>query len=142
MNDRLCNALPTILMVVAQFCFAGVNICYKLAASHGMSLTILIAYRLLFASAFIVPIAFFHERFHFLPLLFLFLFISLFSYSNFHAFTLPTHLLPIETDNSNLYWLQRQKAQAHLVGSLLRLSLWTLWVRPFMSFLFSLSLFH
>lgn len=65
MSERFCNALPTIVMVFVQFGFAGVNIFYKLAANNGMSLTIIIAYRLLFASAFIVPIAFFHERFHF-----------------------------------------------------------------------------
>ncbi|XP_022155994.1 WAT1-related protein At1g68170-like [Momordica charantia] len=62
MSERFCNALPTIVMVFVQFGFAGVNIFYKLAANNGMSLTIIIAYRLLFASAFIVPIAFFHER--------------------------------------------------------------------------------
>lgn len=63
MNERvLWDALPTILMVLVQFGFAGVNICYKLAAADGMSLRIIIAYRFLFASVFILPIAFFLER--------------------------------------------------------------------------------
>ncbi|XP_038875685.1 WAT1-related protein At1g25270-like isoform X4 [Benincasa hispida] len=63
MNERvLWDGLPTILMVLVQFGFAGVNICYKLAAADGMSLKIIIAYRFLFASAFILPIAFFLER--------------------------------------------------------------------------------
>uniref|UniRef100_A0A9I9DLF7 WAT1-related protein n=1 Tax=Cucumis melo TaxID=3656 RepID=A0A9I9DLF7_CUCME len=63
MNERvLWNGLPTIVMILVQFGFAGVNICYKLAAADGMSFRIIIAYRFLFASAFILPIAFFLER--------------------------------------------------------------------------------
>lgn len=74
MNERvLWNGLPTIVMILVQFGFAGVNICYKLAAADGMSFRIIIAYRFLFASAFILPIAFFLERL-FLICLFFFLF--------------------------------------------------------------------
>uniref|UniRef100_A0A0A0LLC4 WAT1-related protein n=2 Tax=Cucumis sativus TaxID=3659 RepID=A0A0A0LLC4_CUCSA len=63
MNERvLWNGLPTIVMMLVQFGFAGVNIFYKLAAADGMSFRIIIAYRFLFASAFILPIAFFLER--------------------------------------------------------------------------------
>lgn len=68
MNERvLWNGLPTIVMMLVQFGFAGVNIFYKLAAADGMSFRIIIAYRFLFASAFILPIAFFLERYLILP---------------------------------------------------------------------------
>ncbi|XP_061338553.1 WAT1-related protein At1g68170-like [Gastrolobium bilobum] len=53
---------PAILMVVVQFSYAGVSILYKLVANDGMSLSVLMAYRFLFASAFMVPLAFFIER--------------------------------------------------------------------------------
>ncbi|GAB4841168.1 hypothetical protein Ancab_021912 [Ancistrocladus abbreviatus] len=53
---------PIVMMVVVQVAFAGVNIFYKLAANDGMNLRILVAYRFLFAVAFIVPFAFFLER--------------------------------------------------------------------------------
>ncbi|KAL9236029.1 hypothetical protein vseg_010742 [Gypsophila vaccaria] len=49
-------------MVIAQITFAFVNILYKVAANDGMNLRILIAYRFLFGSAFLVPLAFFIER--------------------------------------------------------------------------------
>lgn len=53
---------PAILMVVVQVVIGGVNIFYKLAALDGMSLRILVAYRFMFASAFVAPLAFFLER--------------------------------------------------------------------------------
>ncbi|KAL8128698.1 hypothetical protein V2J09_017853 [Rumex salicifolius] len=49
-------------MVVVQAGFAAVNVFYKLAAADGMDLRILVAYRLLFAVAFILPLAFYFER--------------------------------------------------------------------------------
>ncbi|KMT06127.1 hypothetical protein BVRB_7g162980 [Beta vulgaris subsp. vulgaris] len=49
-------------MILVQTSFAGVNIFYKLAAIDGMNLRVLVAYRILFAAAFIVPLAFFLER--------------------------------------------------------------------------------
>ncbi|XP_050157141.1 WAT1-related protein At1g25270-like isoform X2 [Malus sylvestris] len=65
-TDQTCNALhglkPVLLMVVVQFAFAGVNVLYKLAANDGMNLRILVAYRFIFATAFILPIALFIER--------------------------------------------------------------------------------
>ncbi|CAN6720227.1 unnamed protein product [Malus baccata var. baccata] len=65
-TGRLCNALhglkPVLLMVVVQFAFAGVNILYKLAANDGMNLRILVAYRFIFGTAFLLPIALFIER--------------------------------------------------------------------------------
>ncbi|KAI3424663.1 WAT1-related protein [Psidium guajava] len=49
-------------MVVVQVAFAGVNILYKLAASGGMNLTLVVAYRFIFATVFMAPLAFFLER--------------------------------------------------------------------------------
>ncbi|XP_021727906.1 WAT1-related protein At1g68170-like [Chenopodium quinoa] len=51
-----------IIMVIVQIAFAGVNITYKLAAVDGMNLRVLVAYRILFAAVFMVPIAYFLER--------------------------------------------------------------------------------
>ncbi|KAM2694256.1 hypothetical protein EV2_008338 [Malus domestica] len=65
-TGRICNALhglkPVLLMVVVQFAFAGVNVLYKLAANDGMNLSILVAYRFIFGTAFLLPIALFFER--------------------------------------------------------------------------------
>ncbi|XP_042495308.1 WAT1-related protein At1g68170-like [Macadamia integrifolia] len=49
-------------MVLAQTIFAGLNIFYKLATKDGMDVRILVAYRYLFATIALVPIAFFVER--------------------------------------------------------------------------------
>ncbi|KAF8019984.1 LOW QUALITY PROTEIN: hypothetical protein BT93_G0620 [Corymbia citriodora subsp. variegata] len=51
-----------LMMVVVQVAFAGVNILYKLTASNGMNLTVIIAYQFIFATAFLAPLAFFLER--------------------------------------------------------------------------------
>ncbi|GJU38030.1 nucleotide-binding alpha-beta plait domain-containing protein [Tanacetum coccineum] len=63
---KICNVIhglkPVLLMVLVQATFAGVNVLYKLAASDGMHLPILVAYRFLFATAFICPIALLVER--------------------------------------------------------------------------------
>ncbi|KAI3439303.1 WAT1-related protein, partial [Psidium guajava] len=56
------GAKPVILMVAVQAAFAGVNVAYKLAANDGMNLRLVVAYRLLFATAFISPLALFFER--------------------------------------------------------------------------------
>ncbi|XP_022748874.1 WAT1-related protein At1g25270-like [Durio zibethinus] len=53
---------PLILMVVVQVVFAGVNVLYKLAANDGMSLRIIVAYRFIFATAVMVPLALIVER--------------------------------------------------------------------------------
>lgn len=42
---------------------AGVNIFYKLAVLDGMDMRVLVAYRYLFASAFLAPLAYFIERY-------------------------------------------------------------------------------
>lgn len=64
---RMCNGLhaakPAILMALVQSVYAGVNVLYKLAVNDGMNLMILIAFRFLFASLFMLPLAFFLERF-------------------------------------------------------------------------------
>lgn len=49
-------------MVLVQTMFAGANIFYKLAANDGMNVKILVAYRFLFASAFMIPLALYVER--------------------------------------------------------------------------------
>ncbi|XP_071736898.1 WAT1-related protein At1g68170-like [Rutidosis leptorrhynchoides] len=63
---KVCNVIhglkPVLLMVTVQTTFAGVNVLYKLAANDGMILPILVAYRFVFATAFIVPIALLVER--------------------------------------------------------------------------------
>ncbi|XP_047340147.1 WAT1-related protein At1g25270-like [Impatiens glandulifera] len=53
---------PVILMIVVQASLAGINIFYKLAGANGMNLSVLIAYRFVFAAAFITPIAAILER--------------------------------------------------------------------------------
>ncbi|KAM1316627.1 WAT1-related protein At1g25270-like [Malus sylvestris] len=65
-TGQICNVFhglkPVLLMVVIQFALAGVNILYKLAAHDGMNLRILVAYRFIFGTAFLLPIALFIER--------------------------------------------------------------------------------
>lgn len=64
-RGQICNFIhglkPTLLMVVVQVAFAGVNILYKLALNDGMKLKIIVAYRFLFASAIMVPMALIFE---------------------------------------------------------------------------------
>ncbi|CAI8591479.1 unnamed protein product [Vicia faba] len=66
MKDNICNVLhglkPTLLMLMVQIAFAGVNILYKLAVNDGMNLRIVVAYRFIFSTAFIAPVAFIIER--------------------------------------------------------------------------------
>ncbi|MED6189754.1 hypothetical protein PIB30_099042 [Stylosanthes scabra] len=49
-------------MVLVQVAFTAVNVFYKLGINDGMSVKVLIAYRLAFAAAFTVPLALFSER--------------------------------------------------------------------------------
>ena len=66
MGGKLCNivdgAKPAIVMVAVQLVFGGVNILYKLAINDGMNTRVLVAYRFIFATAFISPLAFILER--------------------------------------------------------------------------------
>ncbi|XP_044491136.1 WAT1-related protein At1g25270-like isoform X2 [Mangifera indica] len=60
---RLINDIkPTLLMVVAQLVFAGGNMLYKLAVNDGMSFSVMVAYRYIFSTAFMLPIALLVER--------------------------------------------------------------------------------
>ncbi|KAF1882257.1 hypothetical protein Lal_00038903 [Lupinus albus] len=45
------------LMVMVQIAFGGVNVLYKLAVNDGMDLRVVVAYRLVFATSFIAPLA-------------------------------------------------------------------------------------
>ncbi|XP_031389680.1 WAT1-related protein At1g25270-like [Punica granatum] len=64
--QRFCNAMhgmkAPLIMVVVQTAFAGINILYKLVANDGMSLHIVVAYRFIFATVFMVPVALIFER--------------------------------------------------------------------------------
>ncbi|XP_057430672.1 WAT1-related protein At1g68170-like [Lotus japonicus] len=66
MMKGICNVVqglkPALLMVLVQIAFAGVNVLYKLAVNNGMSLRVVVAYRFIFATAFIAPLAFILER--------------------------------------------------------------------------------
>ncbi|TKY53364.1 WAT1-related protein [Spatholobus suberectus] len=53
---------PEMLMVFAQTALAAVNVIYKLAIKDGMSMRVAIAYRLLLASAFSIPLALIFDR--------------------------------------------------------------------------------
>ncbi|XP_048231380.1 WAT1-related protein At1g25270 isoform X2 [Ricinus communis] len=63
---NICEVLhglkPVMLMVLAQFIYAGMNIFYKVAANDGMSMRVLVAYRWIFSTAFTVPLALIIER--------------------------------------------------------------------------------
>ncbi|XP_044462788.1 WAT1-related protein At1g25270-like [Mangifera indica] len=59
--DFIHGLKPAMMMVVVQVAFAGVNVLYKLAANQGMSLSVIVAYRFIFAAAFMIPLAFFVE---------------------------------------------------------------------------------
>ncbi|XP_030510130.1 WAT1-related protein At1g25270 [Cannabis sativa] len=61
-REGLDEVKPALMMVVVQIAYAGVNVFYKLAANDGMNLKIIIAYRFVFSTVFILPLAFFIER--------------------------------------------------------------------------------
>ncbi|KAI6678630.1 hypothetical protein NL676_039426 [Syzygium grande] len=62
LSEAVYKMEAPLVMVVVQFAFAGVNILYKLAASDGMNLMLVVAYRFIFATVFLAPLAFFLER--------------------------------------------------------------------------------
>ncbi|KAF4369726.1 hypothetical protein G4B88_022124 [Cannabis sativa] len=64
-REGLDEVKPALMMVVVQIAYAGVNVFYKLAANDGMNLKIIIAYRFVFSTVFILPLAFFIERYHY-----------------------------------------------------------------------------
>ncbi|KAG0502749.1 hypothetical protein HPP92_002821 [Vanilla planifolia] len=53
---------PAAGMVLVQIVFAGVNLFYKLAINDGMDLSVLVAYRYLFATVSLAPFAFFFRK--------------------------------------------------------------------------------
>nr|KYP63126.1 Auxin-induced protein 5NG4 [Cajanus cajan] len=53
---------PVLLMVIVQVANAWVNVLYKLALNDGMNLSVIVAYRYVFATVFITPLAFIIER--------------------------------------------------------------------------------
>ncbi|GLT41955.1 hypothetical protein SLA2020_159800 [Shorea laevis] len=53
---------PLMFMVTVQVVFAGGNVLYKLAANDGMSLRVIVAYRFVFATVFMVPLALIVKR--------------------------------------------------------------------------------
>ena len=55
---------PALVMVLVQVAYGGLGILFKMAANDGNSLSVIMAYRSLVASAFIVPLAYFFERWH------------------------------------------------------------------------------
>ncbi|XP_054803538.1 WAT1-related protein At1g68170-like isoform X1 [Prosopis cineraria] len=61
-GDVVEGLKPAMLMVVLQITYAGINVLYKIAVNDGMNLRILIAYRYMFATLFIAPLALFLER--------------------------------------------------------------------------------
>jgi len=60
--EAIGNVKPVLLMILLQTLYAVVNIMLKIVADDGMSLSILVAYRFIFATAFIVPLALIVER--------------------------------------------------------------------------------
>ncbi|KAI5356148.1 hypothetical protein L3X38_009043 [Prunus dulcis] len=63
---RICNALyglkPVLAMFLSHLLSTGLNIIFKLIANDGMSLKVFSAYRVLFASAVMIPLALVFER--------------------------------------------------------------------------------
>ncbi|KAL5820658.1 hypothetical protein ACOSQ3_022540 [Xanthoceras sorbifolium] len=66
MTEKLCKILrefkPIIVMVLIQLELAGVNLLYKLALDDGMSMRIMVAYRFIFTTACVLPLALIFER--------------------------------------------------------------------------------
>ncbi|KAI6678637.1 hypothetical protein NL676_039433 [Syzygium grande] len=62
LSEAMHKMEALLVMVVVQVAFAGVTILYKLTASNGMNLILVVAYRFIFAMVFMAPLAFFLER--------------------------------------------------------------------------------
>jgi hypothetical protein len=54
---------PAAAMVAVEFIFSALQIFIKLALDDGMDVRVLVAYRLMFGTAFLCPLAFFFERY-------------------------------------------------------------------------------
>lgn len=66
MLERICEMWREMkditAMVVVQIASAGLNIFFKLAMEDGMNPSVLVAYRLLFATLFMLPLSFIFQR--------------------------------------------------------------------------------
>lgn len=60
--EAIKNARPVLLMIVVQSIYATSNIMLKMVAIDGTGLSVLIAYRFIFSTVFIVPFALLYER--------------------------------------------------------------------------------
>ncbi|GAU30408.1 hypothetical protein TSUD_364540 [Trifolium subterraneum] len=54
---------PVILMLISQIALAAANVIAKLAIDDGMSMRVATAYRLIFSSAFTIPLALIFDRY-------------------------------------------------------------------------------
>lgn len=62
-ENNLVEVLKLALAVMLnQFLSAGIYVLYKMCANDGMNLNVMVAYRFIFAAAFMLPLAFFLER--------------------------------------------------------------------------------
>ncbi|KAL8155933.1 hypothetical protein AgCh_001108 [Apium graveolens] len=61
-NNQVEVLKLTLAIILIQFLSAGIYVLYKLCANDGMNLNIMVAYRFIFAAAFMLPLAFFLER--------------------------------------------------------------------------------
>jgi hypothetical protein len=57
------GARPAVGMVAVELAFSALQIFIKLALDDGMDERVLVAYRLMFATAFLCPLAFLVERY-------------------------------------------------------------------------------
>ncbi|GLT95102.1 hypothetical protein SLE2022_128050 [Rubroshorea leprosula] len=62
MLDHIRGLKTAVAMVVAQVIITGVNVLYKLTADAGVNLMVIVAYRFMFATVFMVPLALIVER--------------------------------------------------------------------------------
>lgn len=62
LGDLLEGLKPAMVMIIVQIAFGGINIFYKLAKNDGMNVKIMVAYRMMFAAASMLPLALIVER--------------------------------------------------------------------------------
>lgn len=69
--NRIHGLKPAIMMITVQLSNAVVNVFYKLASNAGMSVKIMVAYRFMFASVAVLPLALYFERSDFSSIIFI-----------------------------------------------------------------------
>ena len=57
LGELLEGLKPAMVMVIVQIAFGGINVFYKLAKNDGMSVKIMVAYRMMIAAASMIPLA-------------------------------------------------------------------------------------